>query len=100
MNDLMTKDMTTEEIIELAVTRSEIPWDWGCRLNHADAETFAKDNGLVLEFGMPVRPGDLYIAKRNQGWKLLECLSLGDAWVQPTTWDYPYDFSECVKVIT
>lgn len=54
---------------------------------------FRKDEG-------PIKPGDLYIAERNTGPKLLTCERVNDegGWIQPTTTDYSFDIHECVKV--
>ena len=48
----------------------------------------------------PIRPGDLYIAERNTGPKLLTCCvnNQEESWISSTTWDYPYDTWECVRV--
>lgn len=51
-----------------------------------------------------IKPGDLYIAERNTGPKLLTCKEIREdcerwqGWIVPTTLDYSYDFYECVKV--
>ena len=99
---LMTENMNADEIIAFAATRGEIPWQWGCLLKRAETELFAKENGLTLHWEEPIKPGDLYLGKRNQGYKLLTCRQLGDAWVGAEMINglmpYPYDFSECVKV--
>lgn len=53
----------------------------------------------------PVEAGDLYIAERNTGPQLLTALkvmneeSLAGGFIIPTTHHYPYDVSECVKVV-
>lgn len=52
---------------------------------------FIKDEGVI-------GPGDLYIAERNTGPHLLTCRELGVGCVHPTTLDYAFDTSECVKV--
>ena len=55
-----------------------------------------------------IQKGDLYIAERNTGPRLLEAEKVvgsgegpngyGD-WIQPTTMEYSYDTGECVKVV-
>lgn len=95
----LTANMNVEQIIELAKTRPEIPWHWGCMLNRQEAIKFASDNELKLEWDKPIRPGDLYIAKRNTGYDLLTCKFLGEACVFPTSNHYAYDFSETVLVV-
>ena len=55
-----------------------------------------------------IHQGDLYIAERNTGPKLLEAakvVGLGEGpngyggWIQATSDDYSYDTGECVKVV-
>jgi hypothetical protein len=52
-----------------------------------------------------IQAGDLYIAERNTGPQLLTALkvvqeeSCAGGFVIPTTNNYPYDVSECVKVV-
>lgn len=55
-----------------------------------------------------IQEGDLYIAERNTGPKLLTAEKVvrpGEGpdgwgnWIQPTTIDYSYDIPECVKVV-
>lgn len=61
---------------------------------------------LVMDGDGKVRqPGDLYIAERNTGPKLLVVKSVTMApcdccvaWVNPTTTDYNFDGPECVRV--
>lgn len=47
-----------------------------------------------------LEPGDLYVAERNQGPKLLtvQMVNWDHGFVIPTTNDYLYDIHECVKV--
>jgi hypothetical protein len=48
-----------------------------------------------------IKPGDLYVAERNTGPKLLTCreVNVEGGWIEPTTFpDYSYDTNECVKV--
>jgi hypothetical protein len=62
------------------------------------------ENGLEREIG----PGDLYVAERNTGPKLLTAervVAQGESengfggWIEATTMDYSYDIPECVKVV-
>lgn len=56
-----------------------------------------------------IEPGEIYIAKRNTGWKLLTCKSVemdcvpdhGEYvnWVNPVEAEYNYDGHECFKVV-
>jgi hypothetical protein len=50
--------------------------------------------------GEELNPGDLYIAERNTGPKLLTCRknNRDDGWIVPTTMEYCYDTWECIKV--
>lgn len=45
-----------------------------------------------------IGPGDMYIAERNTGPKLLWARTIENGAVFPTTNDYPFDLHECVKV--
>jgi len=48
-----------------------------------------------------IKPGDLYVAERNSGPKLLTAkkVDLQVGCIFPTTWDaYAFDLYECVKV--
>lgn len=52
---------------------------------------------LKMDLG-ELQIGDLYIAERNTGPKLLTVKTITDGIVYPTTLDYPYNLLECVKV--
>ena len=69
--------------------------------NVEDVKKVAEDLGVKLCWGEDIKPGDLYLAQRNQGVKLLTCryVNLEHRWVCPTTAAYPYDLHECVKVV-
>ncbi len=95
----LTAGMSDAEIVEFAKTRPEFPWQWGIRLNTQETNDYCTANGLTPVWGDPVRSGDFYIARRNTGYKLLTCRNLGDACVYPQETAYPFDFSECVKVV-
>lgn len=92
--------MTTEEIIEHAKTRQEPVWQWGQRIrNSKEVREFARNLDLFLKWGEPIRPGQMYLAQRNTGVKLLECKDLSDkAFVIPAENEYSFDFNECVLV--
>lgn len=45
-----------------------------------------------------IRPGDFYVAERNQGPKLLICKQVIENFVIPTFPAYCYDLWECVRV--
>jgi len=76
----------------------EFVYQWGIFAHRPEIEKLAEELGVTLCYGEAIQPGDLYLAMRNTGPKLLTCRELGKACVFPTNWDYPYDFSECVKV--
>lgn len=65
----------------------------------SDAEKFAKENDLCLDWETEIVSGDLYIAKRNTGWKLLTCKEVKNDIVFPVESAYPYNYHECVKVV-
>lgn len=54
--------------------------------------------------GADLQPGDLYIAKRSVGWRLLKCGRVlrdpGTYWVEsdPAMYGYSYNLYECRKV--
>ena len=58
------------------------------------------DGVLVKIDNGPIQPGDLYVAERNTGPKLLTALRINHELncVVPTTQDYSFDTCECVKV--
>ena len=62
-------------------------------------ELFAKENGLKLDWDSPINIGDLYLAKRNTGFKLLTAKKIVDNYVIPVENEYCYDIWECCKVI-
>lgn len=47
-----------------------------------------------------IEPGDMYIAERNVGLKLLTCQKNDKAngWIVPTELAYSYDRGECIKI--
>ncbi len=48
----------------------------------------------------PIQPGDLYLAERNTGPKLLTCRSVNTrGWIVPVENAYCFDTWECAKVI-
>ncbi|GIU69039.1 MAG: hypothetical protein KatS3mg002_0275 [Candidatus Woesearchaeota archaeon] len=56
-------------------------------------------NGLkVIQDEGPLQPGDIYVAERNTGPKLLTVKNVDNGIVIPTTPDYCYNIWECVKV--
>jgi len=95
---MLTKNLNADQITDFAKDRPELPWQWNDRCNKKEFEAYAKENNLVLAWGEPVKPNDLYLAKRNQGIKFLSCMGLGEACVHPYENAYSYDFSECVKI--
>lgn len=50
---------------------------------------------------LPIRNGDLYIAERNTGPKLLIARDVDfvNDWIAPTCDEYFYDINECVRVV-
>lgn len=56
---------------------------------------------FVVAEGKNIGPGDVYLAKRNTGWKLLECKEHNQETgvVFPSSMDYAYDSWECLKII-
>lgn len=92
-----TFGMDTEQIIEFAKQKTA-SWQWSAALNKVETYLFARENNLMLYWGQPIRPGDIYLVKDEKGWQLLTCRELGAGCVFNTDRSYPYDFAECVKV--
>ncbi len=58
----------------------------------------AKELGVEI-LDEPIQPGDLYLAGRNTGIKLLTCKKVDPRhWIEATTLDYSFDTWECKKV--
>ena len=57
--------------------------------------------GILFEMDEgDIKPGDLYIAERNTGPKLLEAREISEEGfcIHPTSMDYSFNTNECVKV--
>lgn len=56
----------------------------------------------IQSSGADLKPGDVYIAKRNTGWKLLICrkVDFDLGCVFPDNLDYAYNLHECHKVLS
>lgn len=65
-----------------------------------DGETVNLEGILLERDDGEIQPGDLYVAQRNSGPKLLTCLRVNnyDGWIVPVDRAYCYDINECVKV--
>lgn len=71
-----------------------------CRVTEQDYIAAAKELGVEI-VNEPIQPGDLYLAGRNTGIKLLTCKAVEPHprdWIVPTTMDYSFDTRECMKV--
>ncbi len=58
-------------------------------------------DGILLKMDEDeIREGDLYVAERNTGPKLLVAKKVDRdrGWIEPTSTDYSFDLHECVKV--
>ncbi len=55
---------------------------------------------LEVSSGLYIETGDVYLAKRNTGWKLLTCKvhMKEKGFVIPEENEYPYNTHECYKV--
>lgn len=70
------------------------------RVTAQDYIDAAKELGVEI-ISEPITPGDLYLAGRNCGVKLLTCRKVDPRnWIESTTPDYSYDTWECKKVRT
>lgn len=71
--------------------------------NRADIERVAAELSVIVKWGEPIHPGDLYLAQYNTGPHLLICKEANteSGFIVPTTCpqDYAYDTCDCVKVI-
>lgn len=55
--------------------------------------------GNRKEIGRELQPGDIYVAERNTGPKLLTVKAINPGgWIVPQEWGYTFDTHECVKV--
>lgn len=54
---------------------------------------------VIVDDSAEIKPGDNYLAKRNQEWKLLTCREIGSGCIHPVEMAYSYDTHECFKVI-
>ena len=68
-----------------------------------DALTSGQIEGVpfkVTGHGIDIKPGDTYIAERNQGLMLLTCKrnDLDRYWVEPEEMAYSYDTGECIRI--
>jgi hypothetical protein len=96
---LLTKNMTEQDIIDLASCRPEVPWHWGVRIeSNPKIQQTLLELELIPHWGEPIRQGDLYLAIRNTGPRLLTCKFLGEGCVHSVELAYSFDFSECVKI--
>ncbi len=69
------------------------------RVTNQDYLDAAKMLGVDIVKG-PIEPGDMYLAGRNTGIKLLVCMSVHKkAWIVPTTIACSYNTWECRKVV-
>ena len=74
------------------------------RVKYDDIEKAAKELGVEVSklshWDEPISPGDMYLAGRNTGVKLLTCWKVNEDLfcIHPKEKAYPYDFSECFKV--
>ncbi len=69
------------------------------RVTDEDYIDAAETLGVDIVEG-PIKPGDMYLAGRNTGIKLLTCLSVHERdWIVPTTMAYSFDTWECRKVV-
>jgi hypothetical protein len=65
---------------------------------------------IDLTYGS-IRKGDIYMARRNTGWKILTARDVIDraradelglkycGWIAPVEPEYPYDIMECFKAV-
>lgn len=73
-------------------------WNSLGRVIRQDYIDAAKELGVEI-VDEPIKPGDLYLAGRNTGVKLLTCKRVDPrCWIEATTMDYSYDTWECKKV--
>lgn len=71
------------------------------RLQVKDGVQYIEYEGLTfIVASEKIKQGDLYLAERNTGIKLLTCEEVNPSgWIVPKEKDYCYDVPECIKVI-
>ena len=64
------------------------------------------DDRIIVIEGMDVvvskeeiQPGDVYVAKRNTGWKILTAREIGNGCIHSVESGYSFDIRECFKVV-
>lgn len=77
---------------------------WFCPSEQCQSHPYITIDGMKINlmFYAPIKPGDMYVAKRNTGWKLLTCKEVDNVNgfivpVEPNA--YYFDTHECIKVI-
>lgn len=55
---------------------------------------------VLVDCQQEIKPGDLYLAERNTGLKLLTCAEVKNGCIFNKEGEYPYDLYECKKVIS
>ena len=106
--DEEAEKLSEDEIIEMGEARGMPVFAWGSALGngarpHTVSEVIEAACALDLtpHWGVPVRKGDMYLAARNTGAKLLICARVDHrGWVEPVEVEYAFNWSECVKVTT
>lgn len=61
-----------------------------------------EDSIIIIDPEAEIQPGDLYIAQRNTGWKLLTCDHVDKIYGLVIAQDplaYAFNISECKKVL-
>lgn len=63
-------------------------------------ETIIVEGRTVHQIDGKIEAGDLYVAEKNTGPKLLIAARVNviDGWIHPISNDYSYDIYECVRV--
>ena len=71
-------------------------------LNKTDTEKVASELGLRCLWGEKIKPGDLYLAKRNRPFHVLLTCKINvveKMFIVCEENDYYFDTNECVKVV-
>lgn len=66
-----------------------------------DKRTILFEDVVVTVDEGEILPGQIYMARRNTGWKMLTCLRVNKdgGWVVPEEFAYCFDIGECFRVV-
>lgn len=74
---------------------------WFCDACRPLNEIIFEGSLVKVDSSAEITQGDIYLAKRNTGWKLLTCREnkIAKGYIVPMENAYPYNTRECYKVV-